>query len=103
MNETQFQRNVMSLAENLGWETYHPRRDPRHRSVATGTMAKGWPDLILTRVRCGDGRVIVAELKADDGRLSPEQIRVLDALNMDAIEIYVWSPKDWPEIERTLA
>jgi hypothetical protein len=59
----------------------------------------GYPDLTLTR----NGRLIFAELKADGGRLRPDQELWLEALRKIAAEVYCWRPTDWSEIEDVLA
>jgi hypothetical protein len=41
------------------------------RTSASGTMAAGWPDLVLVRRR--DRRLIFAELKREGQDLRPEQ------------------------------
>jgi hypothetical protein len=58
----------------------------------------GYPDLTLVR----GGRMVFAELKAQDGRLSAEQTAWLDALKQTKAEVYVWKPSDWPTIKRVL-
>jgi hypothetical protein len=119
-SEREFQRAVMEMAELCGWETLHVRtsmQQGRYLTATTGTMAKGWVDLVLVK----GSRVIFAELKGDRGRLRPDQERVLSVLRgLDNppghiqgsgttqqwfapwIEVSVWRPKDWPSIEATL-
>ena len=108
--ERDFQRSVMELAELSGWESLHVRtsmQQGRYLTATTGTMAKGWPDLVL--VHRSRQRLIFAELKADKGRLRPDQSRVLSLLwqlvegpTRGWAEVHVWHPKDWPTIEATL-
>lgn len=105
MTEREFQRSVMDLAHLTGWETLHCRtsmQQDRYLTATTGTMAKGWPDLVLAHPK--KRRLIFVELKADKGRTTPEQNRVLGVLSglLPLLETYVWRPKDWPEIESTL-
>lgn len=103
VTELDFRRQVIKLAEILGWEhvgfraaqTVHGWRTP-----VTGTLGKGWPDLVLVRAR--DRRLIFAELKAAKGKTSPDQERVLGVLRAlehdDApaprIEVFVWQEGD---------
>ena len=109
MSERDFQRSVMELAELSGWETLHCRtsmQQGRYLTATTGTMAKGWPDLVLVHPK--KRRLIFAELKSAKGRLSPDQENVLGTLLMvrsrpgSNVEVHIWRPKDWPEIEATL-
>lgn len=49
------------------------------------TIANGWPDFtVLHR-----GRVLCIEMKYGKGTLSPEQIKTLNALNMDGTSAHV--------------
>jgi ParB-like chromosome segregation protein Spo0J len=58
---------------------------------------KGFPDLLLLRGR----KLIVRELKAG-AELTPEQEAWLRASSDASVDASVWTPADWPEIERTL-
>ena len=60
----------------------------------------GKPDLELVR----PPRVIFAELKLEDGRLSREQAsRIARLKACPGVEVYTWRPRDWPDIVRILA
>ena len=108
--ERDFQRSVMELAELSGWETFHCRtsmQQGRYLTATTGTMAKGWPDLLL--IHRSRQKLIFAELKSDKGSLRPDQSRVLSLLwqlvegpTREWAEVHVWHPKDWATIEATL-
>ena len=58
---------------------------------------KGFPDLLLLRGR----KLILRELKAG-AELTPEQEAWLRAFSDASVDASVWTPADWPEIERTL-
>ena len=110
--EADFQLAVIELAELYGWRWFavpdwaknlimqsvlkHPRRGKR-------ALPKGWPDLVLVRREAsGDVRGVVAELKAQRGRVSPDQaewLAIFDKLN---IETFVWRPSDWDSIAKVL-
>jgi hypothetical protein len=83
LSELDFQRQLVGpkgLATMLGWKHVHVRKGRTKDSWATSTsgeLGKGWPDLVLVRER--DRRLIFAELKADDGKLTDQQL-VLEAL-----------------------
>jgi hypothetical protein len=100
MNEAQFQANVISIARMNGWRVFHPKkmqgRDGTWRTALTGD--NGWPDLVLAHQSRG---LIVAELKADKGRLTPDQHQWLAALAPWA-EIHVWYPSDIEAIAKRL-
>ena len=72
---------VTDLAALLGWTWVHHRpAQTQHgwRTPISGPLGKGWPDLVLVRIR--DRRVVFAELKAQAGSLTAEQKSVLETL-----------------------
>lgn len=92
LTEAQFQQRVVDLAKLTGWHCVHYRpawQAGKFRTPLTGD--RGAPDLILAR----RGVVLLAELKTDRGRLSPEQKAWLAALGPYG---RVWRPRDWPAI-----
>jgi hypothetical protein len=111
VSERQFQRAVLDYAQRFGWLSVHfhdSRRQVRRASgevVAIGDKAAaGFPDLTLTR----DGVLVLAELKAEKGRLRPSQRVWLDALALvaegapDVVKVRIWTPRDWDDVELTL-
>lgn len=90
--EADFMQRVRDLARACGWVSYH--------TLGAGArgMEPGWPDLVLVR----PPRIIFRELKRQNGKLSPAQETVLADLERCALDVGVWRPADWPEIERTL-
>lgn len=108
-SEAGFQAAVIGLARIYGWRIYHaPDNRPAGRTgrpQRTGTPeGAGFPDLVLTR----QDRLIFAELKTRTGRLGPGQQDWLTALgyigdeHAPAVEVYLWRPDDWPDIQRVL-
>lgn len=91
VSERQFQDAIVELATRLGWMWYHvpdSRRCPA-----------GFPDLVL----CRPPVLLFVECKTDRGRIRPEQHEWLAALHgCDGVQVRVWRPRDWPEIEETL-
>ena len=65
------------------------------RYLTTGSA--GFPDLVLA----GERGFILAELKTDTGRVSPQQVEWLKACDPH-VECYIWRPKDLPEITARL-
>lgn len=99
--ESQFQRRVTDLAEELGWQWLHLGHDPRGRNNqgARGTLVKGFPDLMLVR----NGVLIFAELKAQ--KAPPPTVTqqlVLGTLGGTGARTYVWRPSDWNQILEVL-
>lgn len=90
--EADLREQIRTLCNVYGWLmyfTHNSRRSPA-----------GFPDLVLAHPE--KGRVIYAELKSDNGRVTPEQVSWLDALSACGQETYVWRPDDITEIARLL-
>ena len=83
---------VEEYARLRGWLVYHTRDSRRSEP--------GFPDLVLIRRR----RIIFAELKTDRGRLTGSQKQWLgNLLGLgDPVEVYLWRPREWPDVERHL-
>jgi hypothetical protein len=77
VTEAEFQDQVIHLARLYGWRCAHFRPARTEKGWRTPVQAdgKGFPDLVLVR----GPELIAAELKADKGRVSPEQQAWLDA------------------------
>jgi len=90
ITERAFLAQVLRYAALRGWHCYHTH-DSRHSSA-------GFPDLVLVR----RPRVVFAELKSDRGRCTPEQRAWLAELAECSVEVKLWRPSDWEEIERCL-
>lgn len=104
-SEAAFQQALTNMATAFGWRWYHTHRSDR--------SPPGFPDLVLVR----GPRLIFAELKAEKGVVSGAQQEWLDALAMVAaeiacaidqpglkvgLEVHVWRPDDWAELEAAL-
>lgn len=77
MSESDLQALVVDALEALGFDTFHVRPGRTHhgwRVPTSGTLAAGFPDIFATNAR--RGRALFVELKAERGRLSPDQERV---------------------------
>jgi heme exporter protein D len=90
LTEAQFQKKVTDLCDWLRLKWHHETDSRRSKS--------GFPDLVIA----GPTLVIFAELKTETGRVSPAQQEWLDILTMSGTPAYVWTPSDWPVIERML-
>lgn len=92
--ESEWQRFVTDYAESLGWDWMHVGRVGKYQANgAKGTLGEGWPDLVLVKGH----RVLFVELKAQDGKLTVQQRRVLDILGGD-----VWRPSDFARMADVL-
>ncbi len=90
VSETAFQDSVTDLAKLRGWKWYHTHDSRRSQS--------GWPDLVLIR----PPRLLIRELKREGENPTEEQAWWLEALRRCGIDVGVWRPSDWPEIEVSL-
>lgn len=105
--EAEWQATVIDYAHLTGWRVAHfrPAKTERGWRTAVSADGKGFPDLTLVR----RGRLIFVELKAERGRLTPEQIEWLTALEVcalaraEGLEVYCWRPSDWDAVREVLA
>lgn len=88
--EAQFQRAIVELSQALGWLVYH--------TWSSVNSARGFPDLVLIK----PPQLIYAELKSQTGKVSTDQRKWLDHLMACGVEVYLWRPSDWPDIETRL-
>lgn len=93
MKEREFQDQVIALAILYGWKVHHvrPGMTANGRWMTHVQGHSGFPDLVLAHETRG---LIIAELKAEHGRLDPAQHDWLHTLNAAGAEVYVWRPKD---------
>jgi hypothetical protein len=110
MTERELQASIRRVAREYGWM--------EHCAWLSIRSPKGWPDLTLAKGL----RLVIAELKAENGVVTPEQEAWLDwwrtfsaAVNVELrqprmtdsrqtphIEVYVWRPSDLEEAYRVL-
>jgi len=90
---------VRQLAKSQSYLVYHTH-DSRKSEI-------GFPDLCLARAATATstGRLILAELKSRDGKVSHEQHIWLDVLahTIAGLEVYVWRPSDFNNIVQILS
>lgn len=102
ITERAFQRAVVRYAQGRGWRVFHASRAQFKGGqwvTPYGGDGKGFPDLLLLR----PPRLVIAELKADAGRLRTEQRAWLAAFGqVPCAEVYVWRPSDWASIVEIL-
>lgn len=87
MSEAQLTTAFLALARFHGWVkelAYHAHDSRRSR--------EGFPDWTMVNPR--QRRLLFAELKKQDGRVSPAQRRWIDGLELAGQEAYVWRPSD---------
>ena len=90
--EADLREQIRTLCELYGWLmyfTWNSRHSP-----------SGFPDLVLAQPEYR--RLIYAELKSDEGRLTKHQAEWIEALRACGQAVYVWRPEDITEIARLL-
>lgn len=98
--EAIWQRWVLDLAKRWGWRANHVYRAKLSDGTWRTTCSVGWPDLTLVR----GARIVFAEVKDDKRQPDPAQDAWLDALaDVPCAEVFVWRPRHWQEVVRTLA
>jgi hypothetical protein len=100
ISEKELQKAIIDLAHLLGWRVAHFRAAQTGERWMTAVSADGvgFPDLVMARNGC----VVIAELKAKVGRISPAQEAWLTAFGGPDIagrrlRVFVWRPADWTE------
>lgn len=93
LTEAEFQQRVIDTARLHHWRIAHFRPAPTRSGRWSTPMQgdRGWPDLVLAK----PGRLIIAELKTDHGKLGPGQ---QDWLTVLAPHAQLWRPADWEAI-----
>ena len=98
--EEQFKAQVLDLATRHDWLIHHDRpamTSKGWRTAIEGTA--GFPDLCMVNVKQRPARLIMAELKSEDGKMTADQALWRGALRMvEGIETYLWKPSQLEEI-----
>ena len=91
MSERDYQKQIVELAETLGWRVYHTHDSRRSNP--------GFPDLVLVR----DSRLVFIEVKRQSGKLSLAQKDWLTALSEVAeVTTLIARPSDWEQVASCL-
>lgn len=85
ITEKQLYEFVRSAAKQFGWRVYH--------TLNSFGSHKGFPDLVLLNGQ----RIVWAELKAEKGKVSPDQVAWLSELrsvepDSAGLWVYLWKP-----------
>ena len=101
LSESAFQTKILHVAKLAGWMVHHsrPAQLPSGRWVTPIAGDAGLPDLILVHPRRG---FIMAEIKTELGRLTAGQKKWLSSLHDAGIEVYVWRPSMFDDIQNIL-
>lgn len=90
LTESQWQGDILKIAKRGQWDAYHTYNSKRSKP--------GFPDLLLIR----PPELVIAEIKTDRGKTSPEQDVWLAALAACGLEVYVWRPRDIEQVSQRL-
>lgn len=85
MTEGQLQAVIIANAERNNWLVYHTHDSRRSQP--------GYPDLHL--VHATRGLSIFRELKTQKGKLRPDQVTWITALEQIGCDVAIWRPADW--------
>jgi len=96
VTEAAFQQRVIDYAMLRHWRVSHARTtatvEKGHVHYITPYQGHtGLPDLVLAR----NGVILLAELKSEKGKPTPEQLAWLAAAGDKG---FLWKPSDWPAI-----
>jgi hypothetical protein len=101
ITENDFGKQILELARLLGWKSAHfrPAQTAHGWRTAVQGDGKGWPDWVLVR----PPRIILAELKREQGKTSTEQDEWLALLRKcPTLEVYLWRPSELERIAEIL-
>lgn len=102
LSETAFASQVEDLLDMFGWKWMHIRPSIMQSGKWASSMnkgGKGWLDYLALRP---PNRILVAELKDDYSKRTPEQIEWWTAWEFYPVELYLWRPKDIEEVMKIL-
>lgn len=102
VTEAEFTRQVLAMAYVFGWRSAHfrPARTADGWRTAVQGDGKGFPDVFAAHPK--RGWVIAAELKVGRNKLTPAQADWIATLEAVGIATYLWTEKDWEDIESVL-
>jgi hypothetical protein len=101
ITEKEFMKQVIVFARLRGWLVAHfrPARTAKGWCTAVEADGQGFPDLVLVR----SSEILFVECKrSEKEKPTPEQRKWLLALATSGCRAMIWSPEDWPTIERVL-
>jgi hypothetical protein len=100
ISEAAWQQQVIDLAHMLGWQHLHVRRSiGKGRKWVTATNV-AWPDLTLWSEK--QQRFVFAELKTEKGKVTIEQMAILNSIGRAGGEVWVWRPSDLELVKEIL-
>lgn len=89
ITEKQFQEQVRKAAIMNGWRYYHTFNSMR--------STEGFPDCVM--VHAAKKRLLIAELKSEDGKMTKPQAEwIADLAQVAGAEVFVWRPADMDQI-----
>lgn len=89
--EGEFMAALMGVADRFGWLIFHDYDARRNRA--------GFPDIVLAK----PPRLLVLECKRQDGRVTPEQQRWIDALTACGVDARIVRPVDYDDLLEILS
>lgn len=114
-SEAQFQKWIVDTAEGFGWRVWHvptPMRPIGNNRFVPDPRGRGLLDLLMLHDKAA--RMILAEVKREDGKTSVEQDEMIrltrkvvarlrvDNDGMTPLQVFMWRPHHRDLIEATL-
>jgi hypothetical protein len=86
ITEKAFQATIVQAARYAGWRVYWVWNSMH--------SPKGWPDVVCLK----DGRILIYEVKTEQGRIRPEQLECLALLQAAGIPARIVRPSDFDSV-----
>jgi len=93
ITERQFTQQVIQLLKLCGFDLVYHTFNSMH-------SVKGFPDVV--DLWLSDTRLLFAELKSDNGKVTDEQVGWIMALREAGQEAHIWRPAEWDSIVRII-
>ena len=90
--EKHWQSQVIGIAKQYGWTCFTAGKNQPTARGHRQTVTAGWPDIVAL----GHSRALFLELKAEKGRIRPEQVTTLRKLSEAGCEVGLLRPSDLP-------
>lgn len=101
ISEDAWRIETQDIGREMGLIVAHATRAKGSKGGAWfSSMCKGWPDTVFLADR---GEMLVVEYKDADGKATPEQVRIILALDrMCGCTARIFGPSDWPTLQSML-
>lgn len=104
ISEREWQNQVIQLAKLYKWKIHAERPARTKHGWKTPIQGDpGFPDLVLVKQFGDQAVLIIAELKTEKGKISPQQRKWSDLLYLvQGVTMAIWRPSDFDEVRGIL-